>query len=60
MPVIGIKTSMSGTAMSLHCMLSDKPGTDFDENSGLVGKPAWMFALNPVVLQGLPFRMFVA
>ena len=37
-------------------MLLDKPGTDFVENSGVVGKRVWMFALNPVVLQGLPFE----
>ena len=41
-------------------MLSDKPGTNFAENSGVLGKRAWMFALNAVGLQRLPFRMFVA
>ena len=43
----------------VHCMLSDKPSTDFVENSGVVGKRAWMLALNAVGLQGWPFRMFV-
>ena len=43
--------------MSLHCMLSDEPGTDFVEDSRVVRKRAWMFALNAVGLQGLTFRM---
>ena len=40
-------------------MLSDEPGTNFVENSRVLGKRAWMFALNAVGLQRLPFRMFV-
>ena len=41
-------------------MLSDEPGTNFGKNSGVVGKRAWMFALNAVRFQGLPCRMFGA
>ena len=41
-------------------MLSDEPVTDFVENSGVVGKRSWMFALNAVGIQGLPFSIFVA
>ena len=41
-------------------MRSDKPITGFVENSGVVGKRAWMLSLNAVGLQGLPLRMFVA
>ena len=37
-----------GNELSLHCTLPDEPGTDFVENSGLVGKREWMFALKAV------------